>query len=581
MRFSASCLSAIVLLAASTAAHATDIYVDGLGGNDASTTGAKTAPVLHFWRAMQLVHPGDTIHLLPTATYLGLSISHGGTAGLPITVTGDGVAPLLTKVTSDTTAATNLSEYSKGIYVYNNAQYVNISNLDVKGTGTAIFLAKGSNHIGILNNVLHDSGQAGLQVVGSDYVTITGNTVFNNAWDTTSGSFGSGISILNSVDTDTNTTQPKIIISNNTVYHNYNLPRTPGEACAPTGDKCTSYNSNSDGNGIILDRNSGRTSTTATTATQTPYNGRILISGNVTYNNGGRGIHIYLTDHVTVTNNTAYKNNQDLYEASWQPGEIMAVNSNDDTFYNNLVYPSPLLSGQTVGGHYGLSIEYCVAGTAPITLDYNMSYNDGNLSAYKMFTGSGASTNTVPVTLGGHNFWANPFFIAGNTDPAVANFNLNLNSPALNAGSAVTAVLTDTVGKLLAVAPQAVQIGALAPPPVDSPQVSLAAATLTVKPGTTTTVQGVRVVDPWAANQTAQMSVTLQANGGKLSMPGAQWNNTNHIKLYGSLAQINAGLAALQYTASAQAGSDSVVFTPWNQKGYSGTGTLAVTISAN
>ena len=579
MRIRAYILLVIAVLTSSTAALATDIYVDGLSGND-SSSGARTAPVLHFWKAMQLVRPGDTIHLLPTTTYLGLSIGHGGTAGLPITITGDGFAPKLTKVTTNPNAATTSSEYSKVIYIYNKAQYVNIKNLDAQGKATAVFIAIGSSHIGVFSNVLHDSGQAGIQAYGSDYVTITGNSVYNNSWDTTGGSFGSGIAILQAVDVDTNTTQPKIIISNNTVYHNYNLPRTPGEACSAAGDKCSSYNSNSDGNGIILDRNNGIASSSTSTTSTPPYNGRILVSGNIVFNNGGRGIHVYKSDHVTVVNNTAYKNNQDPYEASWQPGEIMAVNSNDDDFYNNLVYPSPLVVGQAVGGHYGLSIEYCTGSVNPINIDYNLAYNDVNNSDYKMFTGSGSSANTTPVIIGAHNNWGNPFFISPGTDPAIVNFNLNLNSPAIDAGYAPMALLTDTLGKILAL-PRLVQVGALTPAPVDIPQVSLGVSSITVKPNSTSVVPGVRVVDPWAANQSSQMSVTVKSVVGKLNMTGAQWNNSTRIKFYGSLAQINAALATLQYTAPLPVGVDVISVTPWNQKGYSSTGTLPVTISVN
>lgn len=466
-RASASLLWIIAFLATSIAARATDIYVDGLSGNDSSSTGAKAAPVLHFWRAMQLVHPGDTIHLLPTTTYLGLSIGHSGSPGLPITITGDGIAPNLTKVTTDSTASTSLSEYSKAIYVYNASKYVNISNLDVRGSGTAVFITKGSGHIGIFNSVLHDSGQAGVQTVGADYITITGNTVYNNAWDTTGGSFGSGISILESVDSDTNTTQPKIIISNNTIYHNYNLPRTPGESCSPSGDSCTTYNSDSDGNGIILDRNSGRTSTMATTASLTPYNGRFLVSGNVIFNNGGRGIHVYLSDHATIVNNTVYKNNQDPLESAWKPGEITTVNSGDDSIYNNVVYSSSPITGQNVGGHYGISIEYCIGSTYLVKADYNIAYNDLNQSDAMTFTGSGSSSNTAPVNIGAHNTWANPLFIAPGTDPTSVNFNVNLKSPAINAGYAPMAMLTNSQGAILAV-PKLVQIGALAPISVGS-----------------------------------------------------------------------------------------------------------------
>ena len=47
-----------------------------------------------------------------------------------------------------------------------------------------------------------------------------------------------------------------------------------------------------------------------------------LVENNLAYGNGGKGIHIFLSDNVTVRNNAAHWNNRDeLNPATWR-GEL-------------------------------------------------------------------------------------------------------------------------------------------------------------------------------------------------------------------------------------------------------------------
>ena len=66
------------------------------------------------------------------------------------------------------------------------------------------------------------------------------------------------------------------------------------------GDAGNPYNS--DGNGIIMDTFSSKGGNTVEYVNQT------LIAFNVVYNNGGGGIHIFKSQHVTVANNSCYNN---------------------------------------------------------------------------------------------------------------------------------------------------------------------------------------------------------------------------------------------------------------------------------
>ena len=82
---------------------------------------------------------------------------------------------------------------------------------------------------------------------------------------------------------------------------------------------------NTDGNGIIYD-------------TFRSYAGQSLCLGNIVYHNGGKGIHVFKSGHVTVANNTAYNNNWDTYNPGTWRAEISAHDSVGSTFINNIAW---------------------------------------------------------------------------------------------------------------------------------------------------------------------------------------------------------------------------------------------------
>ena len=82
---------------------------------------------------------------------------------------------------------------------------------------------------------------------------------------------------------------------------------------------------NTDGNGIIYD-------------TFRSYAGQSLCLGNIVYHNGGKGIHVFKSGHVTVANNTVYNNNWDTYNPGTWRAEISAQDSIGSTFLNNIAW---------------------------------------------------------------------------------------------------------------------------------------------------------------------------------------------------------------------------------------------------
>jgi hypothetical protein len=124
------------------------------------------------------------------------------------------------------------------------------------------------------------------------------------------------------------------------------------------------------------------------------------------------------------------------------------------------------------------------------------------------------------------------------------------------------------------------------PPPVTRPpsptDLSLTLPTpQTVTAGTTRAITGVSIQNPWAAAASGSMTVNVwDDNGdGTVSVPGHAASTS--LTVSGTLAQINAALAALSFTAAGRAGSDGITVDAWNQAGVEKTQTVAVTVTVS
>src|SRR5262249_19545119 len=89
-----------------------------------------------------------------------------------------------------------------------------------------------------------------------------------------------------------------------------------------------------DGNGIIFDTNAGPDGNT------TDYHNPMLAYGNVSYNNGGGGVHVFASYNVTVVNNTAFNNyiDPELFAGSGSIDDNQGGNSDNGTIYRNYFF---------------------------------------------------------------------------------------------------------------------------------------------------------------------------------------------------------------------------------------------------
>lgn len=242
------------------------------------------------------------------------------------------------------------------------------------------------HHWRIINNKVHDCAGMGISSSQADYITIDNNQIYNNSWFTVYGTSGSGT--FQSYNSDNNTTDYKMIFTNNRIYNNRLY--IPWIAVG----KIT------DGNGIIID--DGRH--TQHGSKLGAYKGKTLVANNIIYNNGGSGVHAYYSDNVDIINNTVVNNNQSKEITG---GQIFANKSSNIKVINNIMVAFP---GKNVNANWTTPEEQKTN-----VFDYNIYWNLGKLQ---------------PRVKGKNDIVANPQFV----NPSNFDFRLRKSSPAVNTG---------------------------------------------------------------------------------------------------------------------------------------------------
>jgi hypothetical protein len=291
------------------------------------------------------------------------------------------------------------------IQVTAGVQYIEITGLqfNAQNTAAAGIGCQGCNHVSIIGNTINDAGSAAIAVFPdaasgkhSDYITVDHNQIYHTGYRQ---GWGSGISFKQNVWYDQYQGFHSFV-TNNMVSGTY--------------DGSTHH---SDGNGIIMDNQSGANTPPA------------LIANNVVYQNGGRCIHSRYAMHIWIVNNTCYKNGLDLSVAGGQPlAEYPLYGSSGDYVINNVTY--------AWGNRYSY---YDINGTMA-TYYRNLWYT------------SGTGTNLVPSSVSGNSSmlkkgnsqFVNPPYVAPGTDGQYNNavppdqitnqFQLLSGSPAIGSG---------------------------------------------------------------------------------------------------------------------------------------------------
>lgn len=372
-------------LSTAQAAPARMIYVSTTGRDTGD--GSAANPFRTINHAASTVNPGDEIIVRPGTYTETIDVNRGGTAGAEVTIRSEipGAALIRPPEGAHNTITIN-------------ANHVTIQGFDIKGGGGDGIEANNVHHITIRGNTVHDSGESGIQFNQSEFILVEGNETFGNA----SSGWYSGISIYQCRNITGDTTTPgfRTIVRDNISY-----------------DNATKTGEHTDGNGIIIDDFQS-----TQTAGHPNYTYPTLVENNIVYQNGGKGIQVVWSDHVTVRNNTAWHNNQDpLNTGTWR-GEVSNSQGSNNVWVNNIAVADPSINpnntafdNTSYGGYVNI-----------VTWANNIGFN-GIPGEVSLKTDGG---NAIPDAASGNRHGVDPGF-AG----PPGNFTLGNTSIAINAGT--------------------------------------------------------------------------------------------------------------------------------------------------
>lgn len=291
-------------------------------GNDGNS-GKSTSSPKTLSGAAGVTVPGDVVCLMGGTYTLSRTFypQRNGTASAWITYKAYGDSPAQIVATSPWNAGSSGSEFAL-MQFYSSSMssgksYVEVSGLtfDGKNIASAGIHCTNSHHLRFLNNIIKNTGAAGISTKYCDYLTADSNQITHFGYVSSQG-WSSGVS-YNSHHWYDNAPGFHSYITNNIISGGYD-----------------GSSNHTDGNGIILDLSND--SYDYATANTPP----ALIANNVVYQNGGRCIITYVVTNFWIVNNTCYKNGLDLSLGgdSRSIGEI-AVNASKNGFVvNNIAY---------------------------------------------------------------------------------------------------------------------------------------------------------------------------------------------------------------------------------------------------
>jgi hypothetical protein len=390
------------------------LYVSGTGNDNQPGTSAASA-LRTLQKAVNMTKAGDTV-LVMNGTYTNpdpnsniLTVSRGGAQNKPVTIAAHpGHKPVLRARNWNAVQVFASYVTVQGLTIEGNrdesklaqalAQQTNRNNPILNGNGIIVQpprdnLNRTPHHVIIRGNTVRNTPGGGIASIEADHVTIEDNTVSGTSHWTVYGT--SGISVFHSRDVDSDTTGYKMIVRRNVVFNNREFVPWIDSSKDPSKRHIT------DGNGIIIDDNRN---TQLKARNIAPYRGRILVENNVSYRNGGGGVHVFISDNVDVAHNTVYQNS-----VSPEIGDrdLNAHNSKNVRFFNNISVSAP--------GHKPLSIPNANAqakGNGPVVAECNLIGGD-------------------------------PKFV----NPGAGDFRLRPGSPAINAGCGTLDTDIDNTGK--------------------------------------------------------------------------------------------------------------------------------------
>jgi hypothetical protein len=320
-----------------------------------SDTNGGTSPATP-WKTLQHANnlgrtAGDCVNVAPGTYANGVLINSGGNLA---SSTGYVVYRCTTMdacIVTDVAAGGENGSFAWNFTQPMGGSYVIIDGFTLSAAaetqyGEGIQISNGTNaftrtvhHVWILNSIISGYGQSGAQMNNGEYFFVVHNTIYNNS-RVGCGAQGSGISFASPIafpgyTPTADDLQNPILGHLGPTFHNaveWNVLYNN----ALTGCGTTSNAYDTDGNNIIMD-----TFNWDFISSPVPYTGGVLIAFNVTYNAGGAGISVFLSEDITVANNTCYNNYLDPANGGSSRACIELLNSTNDTVFNNIAVGVP------------------------------------------------------------------------------------------------------------------------------------------------------------------------------------------------------------------------------------------------
>lgn len=302
-------LSACVMLfVLASISHAATFYVATNGSDNRNNSQAqnRSTPWRTIQRGLDSAGGGDEVVVLDGTYYEQARFRRSGSAGADILLR---------------------SENREGARVIGSiagydVNYVVVEGFDVTNNGdtqqTKGIAFGRCHHVTVRNNRVRNCFGGGIGVDQSDWILIEWNVVHENAfWDVNQHS---GISVYQPQKRGSDSRDYAIVIRNNTSFANWNRVDNP------------IFGRPTDGNGIVLDDFYNQQSSNGR-----PYNRATLVENNLCFDNGGQGIHTFLSQFITIRNNTCV-NNMGSFDFG---GEVSLISSRRVYYYNNILVARP------------------------------------------------------------------------------------------------------------------------------------------------------------------------------------------------------------------------------------------------
>ena len=326
------------------------------------------------------------------------------------------------------------------------------------------------HHIIVRNNVVHHTTGSGIRFNDSDHITIENNTVYNTTWWTSNASSAIVFAESKALNESDNNDDIKMIIRGNVVYNNWNrIPfymtggKIPPNGNPPSGSYGNAdYSTILDGQGLYVTRSDD------------DYYGTFLFENNLCVNNGKNGINFDRSEgsSALIRNNTIYFNGvheiiQDISVSEGNPAhrgqKVAGIKANyfkNVTVVNNIVvtreydfFAMQIQNQQSDGNVKEANNNIFVNGKLP---GYT-SQQTGKYVTHSWVTDDNQIITDVDFSSNNYkdpiSFVNAPRSVNGPIDMASTNFQLQSDSPAINAGEQTNTPEKDILGNLRPVPP--------------------------------------------------------------------------------------------------------------------------------